>query len=93
MLCSYDDLCYIICTLLRGRYCVIQHSCCNTNKTIIKLLTQSELSKVESREEINRHTSITESADEAAETVAATVARVVDQPSWQVRHSQLHITK
>jgi len=35
MLCSYDDLCYIICTVLRGRYCVIQHSCCNTNKTII----------------------------------------------------------
>jgi len=35
MLCSYDDLCYIICTVLRGRYCVIQHSRCNTNKTII----------------------------------------------------------
>jgi len=35
MLCSYDDLCYIICTVLHGRYCVIQHSCCNTNKTII----------------------------------------------------------
>jgi len=35
MLCSHDDLCYIICTVLRGRYCVIQHSCCNTNKTII----------------------------------------------------------
>jgi len=35
MLCSYDDLCYIICTVLHGRYCVIQHSCCNTNETII----------------------------------------------------------
>jgi len=35
MLCSYDDLCYIICTLLRGRYCVIQHSCCTTNETVI----------------------------------------------------------
>jgi len=32
---SVFDLCYIICTVLRGRYCVIQHSCCNTNKTII----------------------------------------------------------
>jgi len=35
MLCSYDDLCYIICTVLRGRYCVIQHLCYNTNTTII----------------------------------------------------------
>jgi len=35
MLCSYDDLCYIISTVLRGRYCVIQRSCCNTNNTII----------------------------------------------------------
>jgi len=35
--CLYDDLCYIICTVLRGRYRVIQRSCCNTNKTIIKL--------------------------------------------------------
>jgi len=34
MLCSYDDLCYIICTVLRGKYCVIQHSCCNAIKTI-----------------------------------------------------------
>jgi len=25
----------VICTVLRGRYCVIQHSCCNTNKAII----------------------------------------------------------
>jgi len=33
--CLYDDLCYIICTVLRGRYCVIQHSCCDTNKTTI----------------------------------------------------------
>jgi len=33
MLCSYADLCYSICTVLCGRYCVIQHSCCNTNKT------------------------------------------------------------
>jgi len=39
MLCSDDDLCYIICTVLRGRYCVIQHSCCNTNKTIIIIAT------------------------------------------------------
>jgi len=29
---------YIICTVLRGRYCVIQHSCCNTNKTIIIIM-------------------------------------------------------
>jgi len=36
--CSYDDLCYIICNLLRGRYCVIQHSRCNTNKTIIIII-------------------------------------------------------
>jgi len=35
MLCSYDDLCSMICTVLRGRYCVIQHSWCSTNKTII----------------------------------------------------------
>jgi len=35
MLCSYDDFCSIICTVLRGRYCVIQHLCCITNKTII----------------------------------------------------------
>jgi len=35
MLCSYDDLCYIMCTVLRGRYCVIHHLCCSTNKTII----------------------------------------------------------
>jgi len=31
-------VCYVLfiwCTVLRGRYCVIQHSCCNTNKTII----------------------------------------------------------
>jgi len=34
MLCLYDDLCSIICTVLRGRYCVSQHSCCNANKTI-----------------------------------------------------------
>jgi len=32
MLCSYDDLCYIICAVLPGRYCVIQYSCCNRNK-------------------------------------------------------------
>jgi len=38
MLCSYDDLCYIICTVLRGRYCVIQHSRCDTNKTIIIII-------------------------------------------------------
>jgi len=38
MLCSYDDLCYIICTVLRGRHCVIQHSYCNTNKTIIVII-------------------------------------------------------
>jgi len=37
MLCyvHYDDLCSIICTVVRGRYCVIQNSCCSTNKTII----------------------------------------------------------
>jgi len=34
MLCSYDDVCYIICNVLRGRYCVIQHSCSNTNKPL-----------------------------------------------------------
>jgi len=34
MLCSSDDLCYIVCTVLR----VIQHSC-NTNKTIIIIIT------------------------------------------------------
>jgi len=38
MLCLYDDLGHIICTVLRGRYCVIQHSCCNTNKTIIIII-------------------------------------------------------
>jgi len=38
MLCSYDDLCYIICTVLRGRYCVIQHLCGNTNKPLLFLL-------------------------------------------------------
>jgi len=38
MLRSYDDLRFIICTVLRGRYCVIQHSCCNTNKTIIIII-------------------------------------------------------
>jgi len=37
MLCSYDDL-YIICTVLLGRYCVMQHSCCNTDKTIIIII-------------------------------------------------------
>jgi len=35
MSCSYDDLCYNMCTVLRGNYCVIQHSGCNTNTTII----------------------------------------------------------
>jgi len=35
MLCSCDDLCSIIRTVLHGRYCVIQHSCYSTNKTII----------------------------------------------------------
>jgi len=38
MLRSYDDLCYIICTVLRDRYCVMKHSCCNTNKTIIIII-------------------------------------------------------
>jgi len=38
MLSSYDDLFCIICTVLRSRYCAIQHSCCNTNKTIIKAI-------------------------------------------------------
>jgi len=28
----------VICTVLHGRYCVIQHSCCNTNKTIIIII-------------------------------------------------------
>jgi len=38
MLRSYDDFCSIICTVLHGRCCVIQHSCCNTNKTIIIII-------------------------------------------------------
>jgi len=38
MLGSYDDLCSNIYTVLRGSYCVIQHLCCNTNKTIIIIL-------------------------------------------------------
>jgi len=38
MLCSYDDLCYIMSAVLHSRYCVIQHSCCNTNKTIIIII-------------------------------------------------------
>jgi len=46
MLCSYDDLCSIICTVLHGRYCVIQHSCCNTNKTVIYLYRNMEKSIV-----------------------------------------------
>jgi len=29
---------YYICTVLRGRYCAIQHSCCNTNKPIIIII-------------------------------------------------------
>jgi len=44
MLCSYDDLCYIICTVLHGRYCVIQHSCCNTNKTFIIVINSVDIS-------------------------------------------------
>jgi len=35
MLRSYDDLCSILCTVLCGRYCVIQHSCYNTHQTMI----------------------------------------------------------
>jgi len=41
-ICSYDDLYSIICNVLRGRYCVIQHSCCNTNKTIIIIIQRIE---------------------------------------------------
>jgi len=48
MLCSYDDLCYIICTVLRGRYCVIQHSCCNINKNIIVSTSKEPVSKTRS---------------------------------------------
>jgi len=29
---AHGDFSYITCTVLRGSYCVIQHSCCNTNK-------------------------------------------------------------
>jgi len=50
MLCSYDDLCYIICTVLRGRYCVIQHSCCNTNKTTIKNKVKKRIKKQASKQ-------------------------------------------
>jgi len=43
MLCSYDNLCYIICTVLCGRHCVIQHSCCNTSKTIFTSSSSRQL--------------------------------------------------
>jgi len=49
MLCSYDDFCSIICTVLRGRYCVIQHSCCNTNtnKQTVGTLANSPTTEAE----------------------------------------------
>jgi len=33
----------VTCTVLHGRYCVIQHSCCNTNKTIIIIIKRELL--------------------------------------------------
>jgi len=43
MLCSYDDLRSVLCTVLRGRYCVIQHLRCNENKTIIIITMEASV--------------------------------------------------
>ena len=48
---------------------------------------------MESKEEINEHSSTTESAAEDAETVAASVSVAVDKPESQVKPTELYCSQ